>query len=68
METFERAVVGFGSEEAFRNQFWEDAVFAEVGGRHGRDYELRPFRFGRSGETLVVPPELANFVTSRIAK
>lgn len=58
---------GFGSEQNFRDCFWEGAAFAGVTGRSGKQYRLTPFRFsgpGASGEILVVPPEMADFITS----
>ena len=66
MELNDRSRAGFGSEAGLRKLFWDGAVYAEVYGREGREYVLRPFRYPTAGEILVVPPELANFVNARI--
>lgn len=61
--------VRFESEKGLRQSFWEGAVLASVIGRNGCSFKLRPFVFGKSTdmEVLIVPPELAQFVESRIA-
>jgi len=61
---------GFESEQNFRECFWEGAAFAGVTGCSRRQYRLTPFRFsgpGASGEILVAPPEMADFITRRIS-
>ncbi|MBT9331801.1 FkbM family methyltransferase [Paracidobacterium acidisoli] len=67
MEICDRARAGFGSEEDFRSLFWEDAVFAEVTGRSGCSYHLKPLHYATAGELLAVPPEMGDFVRSRLA-
>lgn len=69
MEMSETSRIGFGSEEAFRGCFWQGAVFAGVAGAPGQGFRLMPFRFSgpdASGEILVVPPELSDFVLPRL--
>ena len=46
--------------------FWDGAIIAEVHGREGHDYSLRPLHYATAGEILIVPPEWADFVNSRI--
>lgn len=58
---------GYASEDAFRKSWWEGAVFAEVCGRNGRVFELKPFVYDKTEEVLIVPPELAHFVNDRLA-
>jgi FkbM family methyltransferase len=58
---------GLDSEEDFAKLFYEGAIFAEVGGRNGHRFELRPFNYATSEEVLIVPPEWAGFVRSRSA-
>jgi FkbM family methyltransferase len=65
-ELTDRARSGFGSEEGLRKLFWDDAVYAEVYGREGCGYTLRPFHYATAGECLIVPPEWAEFVHSRM--
>lgn len=48
----------FGSEQGFRLVFYPGARFATVGGRSGRNYELRPFDYERTEEVLIVPSEM----------
>jgi hypothetical protein len=66
MEMGDRCRAGFGSREAFRNSFYEGAAFAEVAGRRGCAYTLKPFRYEASHEALVVPPELMSWVASQV--
>lgn len=67
MELSDRSRAGFGSEEQFRHSFWEQAVFAEVNTkRPGLPYQLRPLRYQKSGEVIVVPPEMSEFILSQI--
>lgn len=67
MELNDRSRAGFGSEQGFRETFWEGAVFAEVSTlKPGCPYQLRPFRYEKSIECLVVPPEMASFVLDQI--
>lgn len=61
-ELSQKAYLQINSEEAFRDAFYAGAVFATVVGRAGRQYQLAPFRYGVSVETLVIPPEYADFV------
>ncbi|WP_446744714.1 FkbM family methyltransferase [Silvibacterium acidisoli] len=65
-ELSDRSREHFGSEEELRKLFWDGAVFADVSGRQGCSYVLKPFRFGETREMLIVPPELGSFVQSRI--
>lgn len=65
-ELTDRSRAGFGSEARFRETFWNNAVFAEVAGRHGCPFRLKPFRYKSTGEMLIVPPEMADFVYSRL--
>ena len=58
---------GYASEDAFRKSWWEGAVFAEVCGRNGHPFKLKPFVYDKSYEALIVPPELAYFVKDRLA-
>jgi FkbM family methyltransferase len=53
---------GFGSQEAFGNCFYEGAEFRAVHGRLGRPFQLRPFIYETSGEVLVTPPEMHDFL------
>jgi FkbM family methyltransferase len=53
------------NEAHFRKLFYDKAVLAEIAGRNGRMYRLKPFDFRRSEEVLIVPPELAKFVSER---
>jgi FkbM family methyltransferase len=58
----------FHGEEAFRHSFYEGAVLAEVEGRLNQtEFKLRRFGFKPGCEILVVPPEMADFIQSRIA-
>jgi FkbM family methyltransferase len=66
-ELTKRSRIGFGGEAAFRALFWEGAVFAEVSGRNGYPFQLKPFHYETTGEMLIVPPEMGGFVHSRIA-
>jgi FkbM family methyltransferase len=66
MEMSDRCRTGFGSEKGFRDSFYPDAVFAEIEGRNGRPYVLKSFRYESSKEVLVVPRELAGWLTSQI--
>jgi FkbM family methyltransferase len=54
----------YGSEEAFRDCFYDDALFFNV---HpvgiSMRYRISPFRFGFNGEVLVIPAEMADFVS-----
>lgn len=69
MEVSDRSRNGFKSEEGLRSCFWEGAVLAGVVGRPGRKYRLVPFRFSGPGavdETLVAPPEMADFINRQL--
>lgn len=56
-----------GGEIAFRNFFYEGAVFAEVEGPLNSDkFILRPYRYETANEVVIVPPEMAEFINSRI--
>ncbi len=59
---------GFGSEEAFRNAFYEGAQFASLAGRNGHPFKLRPFVYGTTEEVeaVIVPPELRDFIELRL--
>ena len=65
-ELTERSRAGFGSEAGLKKLFWDGAVYAEVCGREGCGYTLRPFRYANAGEALIVPPEWADFVNARL--
>jgi FkbM family methyltransferase len=67
MEMGARCRNGFGSEKAFRESFYPDAVFAEISGRNGRPYALKRFHYESSGEALVAPPEFEGWVTSQMS-
>ena len=67
MEMGNRCRSGFGSERAFQDSFYPDAVFAEICGRNGRPYTLKRFHYESSCEALVVPPELEGWVTSQMS-
>jgi FkbM family methyltransferase len=66
MEWSDRTRAGFQSEAAFREFIYPDAVLAEVTGRNGCRYRLRPFRFDSTEEAVVAPPELADFIRHQI--
>ncbi len=53
---------GFGSEDAFRNAFYEGAQFAAVTGRNGHPFTLRPFVYEASDEVLIVTPDMRGFL------
>jgi FkbM family methyltransferase len=57
---------GLASEEAFRKSLWEGAVFAEVTGRSGHHFKLKPFVYEEAGEVLILPPEMAYFLEARL--
>jgi len=57
---------GFGSEAGFRASFYKSARFAEVTGRNGCEFKLRRFVYEASFEALIVPPEMAEFVETRL--
>lgn len=61
-EMTEKSRNGFGSEDAFRNAFYEGARFTAVTGRNGCVFKLRPFVYEKSGEVLIVPSEMRGFV------
>jgi FkbM family methyltransferase len=65
-EMTDRSREGFGSEAGMKELFWDGAIFAEVHGREGHDYSLRPLHYATAGEILIVPPEWADFVSSRL--
>jgi hypothetical protein len=52
-----------GGEGNFRALFYEGAQFAEVTGRSGRRFVLKPFHYRTAAEVLIVPPELGSFLT-----
>ena len=60
-EMTEKSYQHLGSEMAFRDLFYRGAHFAGVGGRSGHGYRLEPFRYGITFETLILPPEYAEF-------
>jgi FkbM family methyltransferase len=53
------------SELDFRRLFYDHALFAEVGGRAGCKFEIRPFRYETSHEILIVPPEWADVLQTQ---
>ena len=58
-----------GGDAAFRKFFYEGAVFAEVQGPLNSDkFILRPYRYETSDEVVIVPPEMAEFINSRIVR
>jgi FkbM family methyltransferase len=61
-----RSEAEYKSEAQFRKSFWEGAIFAEVFGRNGCAFELKPFMYGRTRELLILPPEMAYFAESRM--
>lgn len=71
MELSELSRAAFGSEQNFKSCFWDGAVFAGVTSKAVRySYGLEPLRFNGpnpTGEVLVVPPELSDFVSRRIS-
>lgn len=62
LEISEDSRKGFGSEDAFRQTFYEGALFAEVAGGNGRPYKLKPFKYDTAEEVLVMPPELSGLM------
>jgi len=54
------------SESDFRSLFYDDAVFAEVRGRPGCPFRLRPFEYSTTHELLVLPAERAGFIQDRL--
>jgi len=57
----------FGSEQAWRECFYDGAVFAAVSGRPNvPGFILSPFDYQTSEEILILPPEMAEFIASRI--
>lgn len=67
-ELSDRSREHFGSEEELGKLFWDGAVFADVSGRQGCSYVLKPFRFAETREMLIVPPELGGFVQSQMVR
>ncbi len=67
-EMTDRSREGFRSEAGLKELFWDGAVYAEVHGREGRNYTLRPFHYRTAGEILIVPPEWSDFVRTRMQK
>jgi FkbM family methyltransferase len=57
---------GFGSAAEFRALFCEGTTFAEVIGRNGRTYALKPFNYETAEEVLVLPPEFSDFLRGKI--
>lgn len=58
-----------GGEAAFRECFYEGAVLAEVEGRLNSDkFVLKPFHYESADEVVIVPPEMAEFIKSRITQ
>jgi FkbM family methyltransferase len=57
---------GFGSEQVLRDALYEGAMMAEVAGRNGCTFRLKPFRYEKTFEALIVPPELAGWVAQRM--
>lgn len=55
------------SESAFRSLFYDGALLAEVRGRQACTFELHDFRYERSNEVLVVPPEHVDFLSANQA-
>jgi FkbM family methyltransferase len=66
LELSEWARKQLSSETEFRELFYEGSVFAEVSGRPGCKFELRPFNYSTSWEVFVVPPEKAEFIETRL--
>jgi FkbM family methyltransferase len=60
-EMTEKSYQLLGGEKAFRDLFYEGARFAGVEGRAGHGYRLGTFQYGVTFETLVLPPEYAEF-------
>jgi FkbM family methyltransferase len=60
-EMTEKSYQHLGSEKAFRDLFYEGARFACVAGRSGHGYRLEPFQYGITFETVILPPEYAEF-------
>jgi FkbM family methyltransferase len=48
----------FGSEQAFRQAFYPDALFFEVTGRYGHNFTLRRFEYESTEEVLIIPGEM----------
>ncbi len=65
-EMSDRSRASFGTEKEFKSFFWKDAVYAEVSGRHGCAFRLKPFRFDTTHEMLIVPPEMGDFVRAQM--
>lgn len=66
MEMSDQGRNGFGSENGLRSLLYDDAVIADVTGRAGREYKLVDFDYATSREAVIVPPEMADFINSRM--
>lgn len=64
-EISDRSRDQLGSEKNLRALFYEGAQFAEVTGRLGHRFTLRPFHYETAGEVLIVPPELGGFLAAQ---
>jgi FkbM family methyltransferase len=61
-EITDRSRAGFGSADAFKKCFWDNAIYAEVGARRpGGPFQLKPFHYETAHEVLVLPEEMADF-------
>lgn len=65
-EMSEKSRSSFGSQAAFVESFYDGAKFAEVTGRHGQDFVLRPFVYEASREVVILPPDLHDFLKNKI--
>lgn len=66
MELNARSRSGFGSEAGFRSAFWDGALFAEVRGRRGCPFKLKPLHYETADEVLILPPEAAEFMQGKL--
>jgi FkbM family methyltransferase len=55
-----------GSERAFRELFYDDALFVGVSGRQGARFTLCPFQYVKAQEVLVAPSEWKSFIEERL--
>jgi len=61
-EITHRSRAGFGSADAFKACFWDDAIYAEVcSKRQGLPFQLKPFHYETAHEVLILPGEMAEF-------
>jgi FkbM family methyltransferase len=57
MELSEESKRQFGSEEAFRDSFYPGASFVSVIDRAGHNYKLRPFKYARQFDEILIIPQ-----------